>query len=321
MSPDFGPVVDQNSFYGYGPGGIGMVYETAHRAWRHRPPNRAWMQEGTYEYENNLGHFSAEPWDTRRARFWAVLAGGTAGDGFGSKEGVVVARHLRGRSPHLALTTHDTHSSSSPRFRGGSWRRPERNPGSPASTWCRLGRGTWGQLDFITAAVTSKHDWLLAYVPVMKRGARTFTIDMAAMAGWARARWFDPATGNYIAISDGYDYPTPGRETSPRLDAAMTAQTTGCWSWTRPVRLARLDHDIGALHAPSRRPIGSFLRRHRDARVQPFSDGAGRPDLPDAIVTTITPRHQTRFFRSPSPTTTTISVEICSGRAWRPAAT
>ena len=84
--PDFGTIVDQNSFYGYGPGGSGAVYATADRAWRISPTKPAWMQEGTYEYENNMGHFSAEPWDTRRGRFWSVLGGGTAGDGFGSKD-------------------------------------------------------------------------------------------------------------------------------------------------------------------------------------------------------------------------------------------
>ena len=53
--PDFGPIVDQNSFYGYGPDGIGTVYETADRAWKATPTRPAWMQEGTYEYERQLG--------------------------------------------------------------------------------------------------------------------------------------------------------------------------------------------------------------------------------------------------------------------------
>ena len=84
--PYFGSILDQNSFYGYGPDGRGAVYETADRAWIMSPTRPAWMQEGTYEYEDNVGHFSAQPWDTRRGRFWSVLAGGTAGDGFGSKD-------------------------------------------------------------------------------------------------------------------------------------------------------------------------------------------------------------------------------------------
>ena len=83
---EFGPLLDTDSFYGYGPNGLGFVYQTADRAWRLSPTMPAWMQEGTYEFENNLGHFSGQPWDTRRGRYWSVLAGGTAGDGFGSRD-------------------------------------------------------------------------------------------------------------------------------------------------------------------------------------------------------------------------------------------
>ena len=239
---DFGPVVDQNSFYGYGPGGTGTVYETAHRAWRVSPPKPAWMQEGTYEYENNMGHFSAEPWDTRRARFWAVLGGGTAGDGFGSKE--VWLWHDIPRS--LSSPGADYSRYAFELFASFPWWElvpSGTEPGFAEVNLVPSGRGTWGQLDFITAAVTSKHDWLLAYVPVMKRGPRTFAIDMTAMAASARARWFDPATGNYIAISDGYDYAssgtrtftTPGRRddgTDDWLLVLDTADSSRCGSIT-----------------------------------------------------------------------------------------
>jgi len=82
---DFAAVVDMNSFYGFGPDGVGTVYETADRSWRVDPPVPAWMEEGTDKYENNRSHFSGEPWDTRRGRFWSVLGGAIAGDGFGSR--------------------------------------------------------------------------------------------------------------------------------------------------------------------------------------------------------------------------------------------
>ena len=32
------------------------------------------------------------------------------------------------------------------------------------------GQGTWGGLDYITAALTSDHKWLLAYIPMTKEG-------------------------------------------------------------------------------------------------------------------------------------------------------
>jgi hypothetical protein len=58
--------------------------------------------------------------------------------------------------------------------------------------------------------MTVDGEWLLAYVPVTDDGARTFTVDMSALSGPARARWFDPSTGNYIAISNGFEYDATG---------------------------------------------------------------------------------------------------------------
>jgi hypothetical protein len=103
------------------------------------------------------------------------------------------------------------------------------------------GAGDWGKLDYITSALTTDHDWLLAYAPVTKKGPRTFSVDMTAMAGAARARWFDPATGNYLAVSDGYEYANSGtREfTTPGLRSDGTddwllvldvGSATGCGS-------------------------------------------------------------------------------------------
>src|SRR5262249_22969691 len=71
------------------------------------------------------------------------------------------------------------------------------------------GGGTSGKADYITSALTQNHHWLLAYVPVSQTGARTFTGDTSVIDGPARARWFDPATGTYIAIDDGELRPLP----------------------------------------------------------------------------------------------------------------
>ena len=139
-APDFGPLVDMNSFYGYGPNGIGAVYETADRARRVTPTMPAWMEEGTYEYENNWGHFSGKPWDTRRGRFWSVLGGATAGDGFGSKdvwqwENIPASLHVRRR--------HATRLRRSTLFGTLPWWELQpsgTDPGSPASSSSRQGR-------------------------------------------------------------------------------------------------------------------------------------------------------------------------------------
>jgi hypothetical protein len=232
--PDFGQIVDQNSFYGYGPNGVGTVYDTADQAWRDSPTKPAWMQEGTYEYEDNTGHFSGEPWETRRGRFWSVLAGGTAGDGFGSKQvwqWTDLPRSLA--TPGAAYSTY-----AFSLFETLPWwelRPSGTDPGFAGADLVPSGQGTWGKKDYITSAITTDRSWLLAYVPVTGHGPRTFSVDMAALNGPTRARWFDPATGTYLSISDGHDednvgrrdFTTPGKRSDGTDDWLLVLDTDG----------------------------------------------------------------------------------------------
>jgi hypothetical protein len=214
----FGSVVDQNSFYGYGPGGEGNVYDTADRAYRLAPVKPAWMEEGTYELENNSGKFSGQPWDTRRGRFWSVLAGGTAGDGFGSRD-VWQWKDLRSS---LQSDGAQYSTAAFDLFATLPWwtlRPSGTDPGFAGFDLVSSGGGTDGQPDYIASALTENRHWLLAYVPVTKSGSRTFSVQMDALDGPVRARWFDPATGTYLAIGDGQlhqargtqSFTTPGK--------------------------------------------------------------------------------------------------------------
>ena len=210
--PGFESIVDQNSFYGYGPTGKGEVYETADRAYRVSPPKPAWMEEGTYESENNTGQFSGEPWDTRRGRFWSVLGGGTAGDGFGSRD----VWTWKDFPTSLHTLGADYSSFAFDLFATLPWwtlQPSGTDPGFAGSDLISSGGGTWGGADFITSALTEDRHWLLAYVPVTKTGARSFSVDTDALDGPARARWFDPATGTYLAIGDGQLRPMSGSQT------------------------------------------------------------------------------------------------------------
>jgi hypothetical protein len=231
---DFGEIVDMNSFYGYGPEGRGTVYETADRAWRTSPLIPAWMEEGTYEYENNWGQFSGDPWDTRRGRLWSVLAGGTAGDGFGSRD--VWQWEDFPESLQTPGAEYSTHAFDL--FQSMPWWELVPSGDEPGYAGVELitsGQGTWGELDYITAAITEQGDWLLAYVPVTEHGSRTFDVELGALAGPIRARWFDPSTGNYLAISDGYElentgagsFTTPGSREDDTDDWLLVLDSTG----------------------------------------------------------------------------------------------
>jgi hypothetical protein len=91
----------------------------------------------------------------------------------------------------------------------------------------------------------------------MERGERTFSIDMSALNGPTRARWFDPATGNYLAVSDGHEYAniglreftTPGTRgdgTDDWLLVLDSSGTTRCGSITT----------AGVYTAPATNPDG-----------------------------------------------------------------
>jgi hypothetical protein len=191
------------------------------------------MQEGTYEYENNSGHFSGEPWDTRRARYWSVLAGGTAGDGFGNRD-VWRWRNLAG-----ALATPGSAYSELAfgLFATMPWWLLEpsgTDAGFAGADLVPLGSGTYGGLDYITSARTSDHRWLLAYVPVTRAGRRTFTVTLEGMASGIWARWFDPTTGVYLSARPGplaphgrHAFTTPGARADGTDDWVLVLDTVG----------------------------------------------------------------------------------------------
>jgi hypothetical protein len=208
----YGSILDMNSFYGYGPSGKGAVYTTANRAYRIQPAMPAWMQEGTYEYEDNTGKFSREPWETRRGRFWSVLGGGTAGDGFGSRD----AWQWKDFPSSLRTPGADYSRFAFDLFSSLPWwtlRPSGTDAGFAGFDLIPSSGGTFGKSDFITSALTENRHWLLAYVPVLKTGSRTFSVSTDALDGPARARWFDPATGTYLAIGDGQLHPMTGSQT------------------------------------------------------------------------------------------------------------
>jgi hypothetical protein len=249
---DFSDVLDQSSFYGYGPEGSGTVYETADRAWRQSAARPAWMQEGTYEHENNWGRFSGQPWDTRRGRYWSVLAGGTAGDGFGSRsvwQWIDIPESLSSAGAEYSSHAFEL-------FRSIRWwelRPSGTDPGFAGLELVCSGQGSWGRPDYITSALTARSDWMLAYVPVTRQGSRAFSVTMSALSARVRARWFDPATGTYLAISEGYSlrndgtwtFTTPGARKDGTDDWVLILDSTG------DARCGWVTRD-GLYHAPTR---------------------------------------------------------------------
>jgi hypothetical protein len=264
--PDFGSLLDIDSFYGYGPDGLGAAYQTAARAWKYSPARPSFMEEGTYEYENNWGHFSGKPWDTRRGRFWSVLSGAIAGDGFGSRD-VWQWKDI----PRSLHTPGAEYSAVAFSFFGSlPWWKfvPSEQMSSPAVI---EGQDTWGGLDYISSAQTLDGGWLIAYVPVSNHNPRTFSIDMSDFRNPVRARWFDPVNGDYIAASDGYELPnkgeqsftTPGRHADGTNDWILVVDSnndSACGSIT----------PTGLYTAPTTAPDGMICQVTAAALSDPF---------------------------------------------------
>jgi hypothetical protein len=76
-----------------------------------------------------------------------------------------------------------------------------------------VAQGQGDGLSYIAAAGTADHRWLLAYVPP-GTDARSFGVDLAAMAGPTQARWYNPTGGTYTLIAGGLDNAGVGQFTT-----------------------------------------------------------------------------------------------------------
>ena len=63
------------------------------------------------------------------------------------------------------------------------------------------GGGFYGSTAYVTSAATRDGSTLLAYVPSTGTGTRTVTVDMTALSGSARGRWYNPTNGAYTNIA------------------------------------------------------------------------------------------------------------------------
>jgi uncharacterized protein DUF4038/collagenase-like protein with putative collagen-binding domain len=258
-APAFASALDLNSYYGYGPTNHGDCYPQADRAYRGvAPPKPVWVQEGGYEFENNTGGFTGQSYETRRTRFWSVLAGGTAGDGFGSRDAYQWISFPNG----LATPGATFSKVAFELFATLPWwdfLPSGTGTGFAGRTLVTAGGGTNGGLDWVTSAVTSTGSHLLAYIPTTGgTTARTITIDMTAMKGPAQASWWDPATGARTAIgtlpnTGAQAFTSPGTNAGGQNDWVLLLDAAGmgpCGSISA----------TGLYTAPAAVPIGGACR-------------------------------------------------------------
>ena len=83
----------------------------------------------------------------------------------------------------------------------------------------------------IALAVTRPRTWLVAYIPPTGSAPRTFGLNMSLLSRSARARWYNPTTGDYVLIDPAipnsglHQFTTPGENGTGTNDWLLVADT------------------------------------------------------------------------------------------------
>ena len=83
--------------------------------------------------------------------------------------------------------------------------------------------------DYVAASATPQGTFLVAYIPPAHSGS--ITVDMGAMGGPSRARWFDPTSGTYTSIGSGLvnsgtrAFTPPGNNSAGEKDWTLVLDT------------------------------------------------------------------------------------------------
>jgi len=230
--------MDLNAVYTSGSAAhSGTTYVEARTAYNDSPPRPAYLKETGYENEKWVPGDSAS---VREHEYWAILGGATAGGFFGHRD-------------IWEFATENWWSGYA--FGHGPWQKALDSPGSldmmhlgqllDSLPWYELapseaggmkklvtaGGGNYEQLDYVTAAASADGKVLLAYVPPTAKGSRSISIDMTALSGAARGRWFDPASGGFVEVPENpfpnagsRRFETPGKNSSGATDWVLVLQ-------------------------------------------------------------------------------------------------
>lgn len=193
QDPTWANLISLNGAYTYG-----ATYQQMLQNYNRRPPMPTFLLESHYELENiGLPPDYGTPAVLRRQAYWTMLSGG-CGQMYGNHyvwgffpewqshlntpgaAQIKIWKHFFSSIPWYVLIPDQSHDMVT------------------------AGLGTYGnaktrvsQADYCTAAFTAERTLMVAYLPT----PRTIEVNMAKLSKPAHARWFDPASGTYTAIS------------------------------------------------------------------------------------------------------------------------
>jgi hypothetical protein len=211
------PLIDLNASYTYDP-----TYVEVLKDYNRSNFLPTFLVEAGYEDEQNTSTIPyGSPEQLRRQEYWSLLSGAT---------GQVYGNHTTWQ---FLCSQRDAGGNCV-----GGWKDEMASPGATqmknvvalfgSRPWYRLvpdqdhtfitsGYGSFGGLDYVTAARTPDGTLGIAYVP----SSRTLTVDLGAFSGAVKASWYDPTNGAYTAIGGGplpnagsASFATPGTNAS-----------------------------------------------------------------------------------------------------------
>jgi len=218
------PLTTLAAAYTYSP-----TYAEIYKEYNAAPTLPVFMEEANYEGENNTGADPSSNKVLRQQEYWSMLSGALAGQMYGSS---ATAYFRDGWQSGL-----DTPGVAQLRimkslFSARQWWNlvPDQNHTAVTS-----GYGTFSSSgaihtnNYVTTARSGDGSLVLAYTPA----STTLTVDMTKLGGPVTARWFDPASGTYRAISGSpfsnagtRDFATPGNNSDGDSDWVLVLEAS-----------------------------------------------------------------------------------------------
>jgi hypothetical protein len=219
----FGVSMTLNGAYSF----EGDVNTQGRRAYSHSPTEPAYLLEEPYDQEgpdgNNVNGGATQP--VRRFQWWgwlSTIGGYISGNGY-------VWPFKSGWQSHLNTQGAQDMARLNAFIGSIPWYNLVPSGLNGMRTLITSGGSSVSASDYVAAAATPTGTLMVAYVPPDHSGP--ITVDMTAMAGPSRARWFDPTSGAYTNIGTGLpntgsrQFTTPGNNSAGDKDWVLVLQT------------------------------------------------------------------------------------------------
>ena len=220
----FGISMSLNGAYSWS----GDVNTHGRRAYAHAPVTPAFLLEEPYDEEgpdgNNVNPSATQP--VRRFQWWGWLS--TIG-GYISGNGYVWPFNSQWRA-HLDTQGSRDMARLNAFIQSIAWHKLVPSNLAGMKTLITAGGSTFASTSYVAASAAQDGTLLVAYVPPSHTGS--ISVDMSAMGGPTRARWFDPTNAAYtligsdLANSGTRSFSTPGTNSAGQTDWVLVLDTS-----------------------------------------------------------------------------------------------